>query len=145
MLFECEQDIALGSMLWLSHFFPNEDWSKQIRKITIMMLDIMWIDASPDGRKGFFCKNPLARDTKYAFTNYTISVGLQAAALWPHRVAALHRFFEEYRSGDEYDTDAITQVMACCSYFPGKLLKAYTPPPPPQQQQQQPPPRAHNV
>jgi hypothetical protein len=25
-------------------------------------------------------------------------------------------------SGDEYDTDAITHVMACISYFPGEFI-----------------------
>jgi len=33
----------------------------------------------------------------------------------------LNSFFEGYRSGDDYDKDAITHVMACVSYFPGNL------------------------
>ena len=38
------------------------------------------------------------------------------------RVARLNRYFDHYRSGDEYDRDAITHVMACSSHFPGRLI-----------------------
>jgi hypothetical protein len=37
-------------------------------------------------------------------------------------VERLNAFFERYRSGDHYDVDAITHVMACASWFPGDLL-----------------------
>jgi hypothetical protein len=40
------------------------------------------------------------------------------------RVTRLNGFFDSYRSGDEYDTAAITHVMACNSHFPGALIKA---------------------
>lgn len=33
------------------------------------------------------------------------------------------RFFRAYRSGDAYDREAITHVMACCADFPGGLLR----------------------
>ena len=59
---------------------------------------------------------------KFAFTNYGVSIGLQAVGAWPERVAQLNAFFETYRSHDEYDRNAITHVSACCSWFPGKLL-----------------------
>jgi hypothetical protein len=60
---------------------------------------------------------------KFAFTNYGVSIGLQAVGEMPERVDKLQRFFAEYRSGDEYDTEAITHVMACSSAFPGELLR----------------------
>jgi len=41
------------------------------------------------------------------------------------RVDRLHSFFEGYRSGDEYDREAITHVMACSSHLPGYLLQGY--------------------
>lgn len=34
----------------------------------------------------------------------------------------LNAFFAEYRSGDEYDTDAITHVMGCASLLPGDFI-----------------------
>jgi hypothetical protein len=60
---------------------------------------------------------------RFAFTNYGVSVGLQAVGAWPERVAALNAYFETYRSGDEYDRAAITHVMAASSRFPGLLLR----------------------
>ena len=38
-------------------------------------------------------------------------------------VIQLNQFFDKYRSGDAYDTDAITHVMACTSHFPGLFLR----------------------
>ena len=42
----------------------------------------------------------------------------------PDRVDALNAYFDSYRSGDEYDRNAITHVMACNSHFPGLLLRS---------------------
>jgi hypothetical protein len=64
-------------------------------------------------------------DVKFAFTNYGVSVGLQAVGSMPQRVAALNSYFETYRSEDRYDRDAITHVMACSSHFPGYLLRTF--------------------
>ncbi len=73
---------------------------------------------------GYFCGEPSLRHVRFAFTNYGVSMGLQAVEAHPERVAALNRYFETYRSGDGYDTNAITHVMACSSWFPGALLAA---------------------
>ena len=59
---------------------------------------------------------------KFAFTNYGVSVGLQSVSEMPERVARLNRYFESYRSGDEYDEAGIIHVMACSSHFPGLLI-----------------------
>ncbi|TIQ73682.1 MAG: hypothetical protein E5X44_34920, partial [Mesorhizobium sp.] len=59
---------------------------------------------------------------KFAFTNYGVSLGLQAAGVWPERIGRLNTFFENWRSGDEYDREAITWVMACTSHFPGAFV-----------------------
>jgi hypothetical protein len=82
------------------------------------MLDRMWV---PDR---YFCREPDLPSVKFAFTNYGVSVGLQAANAMPERVELLNSFFARYRSGDEYDEAAITHVMACSSHFPGALIKA---------------------
>jgi hypothetical protein len=110
------QDLGLGMMLWMSHFFPKEDWARLQRKRCLDMLERMWIP------KGYFCRDPALREVKFALTNYGVSVGLQAAKAMPGRVEALNSFFESYRSGDEYDNAAITHVMACSSHLPGALL-----------------------
>ncbi len=112
------QDLGLGMMLWLTHFFPNEEWAKIQKSRCVSMLDHMWQEP------GYFCREPYLPDTKFAFTNYGVSIGLQASSEMPERVQKLNDYFEEYRSGDEYDTNAITHVMACTSHFPGYFVQS---------------------
>lgn len=111
------QDLGLGMMLWLTHFFPDEEWAKFQQKRSLAMLNEMWIDPP-----GYFCREPRLPNVKFAFTNYGISLGLQAVGAYNDRIMRLNAFFEEYRSGDEYDRNAITHVMGCTSYFPGDFL-----------------------
>lgn len=115
---EINQDLGLGMMLWMTHFFPQEPWSVEQRERALATLDRMWIDPP-----GYFCRHPAMRDVKFAFTNYGISVGLQGVDAWIDRVERLNEFFATYRSGDKYDVDAITHVMACSSRFPGELIQ----------------------
>jgi len=110
------QDLGLGMMLWMTHFFPAEPWARLQRSRCLGMLDRMWIEA------GYFCREPDFPHVKFAFTNYGVSVGLQAVGARPERVQQLNVFFDTYRSGDEYDRAAITHIMACSSHYPGALL-----------------------
>lgn len=111
------QDLGLGMMLWMTQFFAEEAWAKAQRDRCLEVLDHMWIEP-----EGYFCREPGTPGIKFAFTNYGVSIGLQAVGEWPGRVARLQEFFDGYRSGDEYDTNAITHVMGCCAAFPGDLL-----------------------
>lgn len=111
------QDLGIGMMLWMTHFFPDEEWAQVQRPRCLLTLERMWIDPP-----GVFCREPYLPDVFFAFTNYGVSVGLQSVGAMPERVAKLNQFFETYRSGDEYDRDAITHVMACSSWFPGDLV-----------------------
>jgi hypothetical protein len=79
----------------------------------------MWCD------DGYFCREPNLRHVKFAFTNYGVSIGLQAVKAMNERVPRLNAFFDHYRSGDEYERDAITHVMACSSHFPGYLIRGF--------------------
>jgi len=110
------QDLGLGMMLWMTQFFPEERWAQLQRKRCLVMLDHMW------QQDGYFCREPALLRTKFAFTNYGVSIGLQAVGAMPERVERLNDFFESYRSGDEYDRAAITHVMACSSHFPGYMI-----------------------
>jgi len=114
------QDLGLGMMLWMTQFDPEAGWAQSQRARCLAMLDRMWM---PDG---YFCREPGHHDVKFAFTNYGVSVGLQALGATPERVRKLNAYFEAYRSQDPYDRDAITHVMACSSHFPGYLV---VPPP----------------
>lgn len=111
------QDLGLGMMLWQTHFQPERRWARVHRERSLAVLDRMWVDPP-----GYFCREPEARLTRFAFTNYGVAVGLWAARAWPERVARLNAFFDSYRSGDHYDRDAITHVMACSARLPGLLL-----------------------
>lgn len=114
---DIDQDLGLGMMLWLAHFFPEEPWAKVQSTRALASLDRMWIDPP-----GYFCRGPGMPHIKFAFTNYGVSLGLQAVGAHPERAVKLNSFFAEYRSGDNYDTDAITHVMACTSHFPGEFI-----------------------
>jgi hypothetical protein len=114
---DIDQDLGLGMMLWLAHFFPNEDWAVVQRELCIGALDRLWIDPP-----GYFGRASYAREVRIAFANYGVSVGLQSQDMCPERVKALNDYFESYRSGDQYDREAITWVMACCSHFPGAFV-----------------------
>jgi hypothetical protein len=111
------QDLGLGMMLWTCHWFPDEPWARLHRRRSLEVLDQMWVDPP-----GYFCRHPGMTEVKFAFTNYGVSLGLQAVGARPGRVEKLNTFFETYSSGDEYDREAITHVMGCASRFPGRLL-----------------------
>jgi hypothetical protein len=112
------QDLGLGVMLWITHFFPTEDWAVCQRRRSLATLDRLWTFPP-----GYFCREPRARGVKFAFTNYGVSLGLQSVGAHPDRVARVNHFFGKYRSGDDYDTSAITHVMACVSHFPGEMIQ----------------------
>jgi hypothetical protein len=113
------QDLGLGMMLWMTHFFPEEEWAVSQRRRCLRQLDAMW------RKDSYFCREPELPDVKIAFTNYGVSVGLQAVREMPERVQRLNSFFDAFRSGDEYDRDAITHVMSCNSRFPGYFLRDF--------------------
>jgi hypothetical protein len=114
---EIDQELGLGMMLWLAHFFPGEEWAKVQRERSLAALDFLWVDPP-----GYFGRASYARQVRIAFANYGVSIGLQSWDEWPERVEALNTYFDRYRSGDEYDREAITWVMACSSHLPGALV-----------------------
>jgi hypothetical protein len=112
------QDLGLGMMLWMTHFFPDEPWARTQRGRSLHVLDELWIESD-----GCFSRAPELPDVRYAFTNHGVSIGLQAVGAHPERVERVRAFFSQYRSGDSYDRDAITHVMSCCAELPGELLR----------------------
>lgn len=119
---DIDQDLGLGMMLWLAHFFPAEPWAKVQTARALDALDHLWVDPP-----GYFGRGRRERHVRFAFTNYGVSVGLQAAGRHAERVERLNAYFEAFRSGDEYDSEAITHVMACTSHFPGAFLADWRP------------------
>lgn len=115
---EIDQDLGLGMMLWLTHFFADEEWARVQKARSIAALDALWTDPP-----GYFARASFAPETRIAFATYGVSLGLQAAGGDVERARKLNAYFDQYCSGDEYDREAITHVMACTSHFPGVLLK----------------------
>tara|TARA_R110002110_G_scaffold167482_1_gene368491 strand:- start:40192 stop:41091 length:900 start_codon:yes stop_codon:yes gene_type:complete len=113
-------DQDLGMMLWLVHFYPEEDWAICQKKKSLDQLEKLWVSVP-----GYFCRQQGNSTPRFAFTNYGTSLGLQANAIWPQRVQRINRYFEGYKSRDEYDVNAITHVMACTSHFPGLFIRGY--------------------
>ncbi len=113
-----DQDLGLGMMLWMTHFFPDEMWARIQKRRSLSVLKSMWVDPP-----GYFCRHPGLDSVHFAFTNYGVSLGLQAVGEGKEKVRKLNEYFKTYRSGDHYDTDAITHVMACVSHFPGEFIK----------------------
>ncbi len=64
------QDLGIGMMLWMTQFFPEEDWAITQRARALATLDRLWIP------QGYFCREPTQRNVKFAFTNYGVSIGL---------------------------------------------------------------------
>src|SRR5262249_10555529 len=114
-------DLGLGVILWLTHFFARETWAELYCKAALRTLDKMWLS-----HHGCFCRTPASRDSRVAFANYGISLGLQAADRWPDRVASIHIVFKNPAADDPAANDAITHVMACVSHFPGEFLMQRT-------------------
>ena len=111
------QDLGLGMMLWLTHFFRDEPWARAQEARSLEMLDALWVDPP-----GYFCRLPGYEAVKYAFANHVIAVGLRAVNERPERRWLLREFFAYYRSGDAYDRNAVTHVTRCLSLVPGELL-----------------------
>lgn len=116
---EITQDLGLGMMLWMTHFFPDEEWAVVQRDRSLALLDRLWVDPP-----GYFCREPGHQHVVFSFTNSGIALGLQAVHAWPGRVARLRTHFADFRSHDHYDTDAITHVMRLVAGFPGEFLRA---------------------
>lgn len=113
------QDLGLGMMLWMTHFFPEEDWAVVQRDRSLAVLDELWVDPP-----GYFCREPGWKQAVYSFTNSGIALGLQAVHAWQGRTARLRTHFADFRSHDHYDTDAITHVMRLVAAFPGEFLRS---------------------
>lgn len=119
------QDLGLGMMLWSAARCADDDWASEHTRRSLEVLDAMWVESAPEGG-GYVCREPGHPDVRFAFTNYGVAIGLQAAGAWPGRVDAILRCFDAYRSHDEYDRDAITHVMGCVARLPGPFLAAGT-------------------
>ncbi len=111
------QDLGLGMMLWSTRWCHDERWAALHHTRSLEQLNHLWVDPP-----GYFCREPRAHAVRFAFTNAGVALGLQAAGAHQPRVERLLRYFDRYQSGDHYDREAITHVMACVARFPGAMI-----------------------
>ncbi len=115
---KADEDLALGMTLWLSHFFPGEQWALQVRCQALRTLDSMWVDPP-----GYFCRWPGLPHVKSDIGNYGIALGLQAVDDPSGRARAVSALFDAEGHTQADGIDAMTQVMACVARFPGEFLR----------------------
>jgi len=82
----------------------------------------MWV--SKDSSQGYF-KRDTESDSNYviAFSNYGVGYGLVSIHKSLDKLQNMLLFFDSFKSGDEYDTKAITHIMHCNAMFPGALIE----------------------
>jgi hypothetical protein len=110
------QDLGLGMILWMS-LLPRRDLVEGAAG-ALAGDSRSDVDRSP----GYFCREPGLPTVKFAFTNYGVSIGLQAIRAWSERVHARQQFVATYRSHDGYGRDAITHAMGVLVARSGRLL-----------------------
>ena len=111
------QDLGLGMMLWSAGRCGDEAWGVEHAARSLAVLDRMWIDPP-----GYVCREPGEAGVQFAFTNYGVALGLESVGRHPDRVETIIAHFDDYRSGDHYDREAITHVMGCVARLPGTFL-----------------------
>ena len=67
---EITQDLGLGMMLWMTHFFPGRPGRASCASVRSRRST-----GCGSIRPGYFCREPGLRDVRFAFTNYGVSVG----------------------------------------------------------------------
>ncbi len=83
-----DQDLGLGMTLWMTHFFLKSVGTRSEREESgDTRLDV-------DRSAGLFLPRTGSVFDQISYTNFGVSVGLQAVKEWPDRVARVNRFSE---------------------------------------------------
>ena len=113
------QDLGLGMLLWMSHFFPG------VELVARCSGNAPWPPSTGCGsiRPGTSVASSATPTSSSPSPTTACRSGSRRSAPIPIGWPRLHRFFATYRSNDEYDSNAITHVMACSSLVPGRLIR----------------------
>jgi hypothetical protein len=111
--------LDLGEALWITHLYPEEEWSKYVSAQSLKSLDALYA-------QGYF----LMPDTRrLAFREFGTTIGVQVhpaargvGSLWHKRVEELHEFWNAKIYKRDND---ITPVMYCTSLIPGVFWSDY--------------------
>ena len=104
-----------GEALWLAHFYPDLEYSRQLKEKAGKAVELLW-------KRGEFSGFPAHR---LAFRELGTTMGVQMHPdlwrTWKGRVEGLHAFWREHLTLRDND---ITPVMFCTSLLPGLFRRA---------------------
>lgn len=113
--FSTVDPLDCGESLVLSSFFPEEEWAKTVRAVSLEAFEVM-------KREGVFDR-PL--NDRLAFRELGMTIGLQAAGDERHSnwISETHSAW----AGEIPNRESIDQVMFACSLLPDALLRGWSP------------------
>jgi hypothetical protein len=114
--YSSDDPLDLGEALWITHWYPDEEWSQLISQRSITSLDYLY-------RRGYF---DMPVKYRLAFREFGTTIGVQvngvAGAEWRKRADQLNSFWEQQLYSRDHD---ITPIMFCTSLLPGVWDKNY--------------------
>lgn len=112
--------LDLGEALWITHFYPTEEWSKHVSNVSLNSLEHLYT------RKYF----NMPESRRLAFREFGTTIGVQvdptasaAGSPWHERVSTLNDFWKDRLYTRDHD---ITPVMFCTSLNPGVFWAKYS-------------------
>jgi len=112
--YSSDDPLDLGEAVWISHWYPDEAWSKSLATKSLTSLENLW-------KQGLFQTSPSYR---LAFREFGTTLGTQCNPLsrsrWADRVESIHAFWDKRINSRDND---ITPIMYCSSLIPGVLCK----------------------
>eukprot|EP00026_Physarum_polycephalum_P010131 Phypoly_transcript_10282.p1 GENE.Phypoly_transcript_10282~~Phypoly_transcript_10282.p1 ORF type:complete len:345 (+),score=44.84 Phypoly_transcript_10282:199-1233(+) len=108
--------LDLGEALWITHFYPEEEWAKHVSAVSLASLEILH-------SRGYFL---MPENRRLAFREFGTTIGVQvhknAGPQWHKRIEELHDFWAPKIFKRDHD---ITPVMYCTSLLPGSFWAEY--------------------
>ncbi|CAF0754168.1 unnamed protein product [Didymodactylos carnosus] len=104
--------LDLGEALWITHWYPEEEWAKAITAESLKSLERLYQQGYFDEKKAGY---------RLAFREFGTTIGVQvchppAPSVWKERVQQLHSFWFSHLYKRDQD---ITPIMFCTSLNPG--------------------------
>lgn len=108
--------LDLGEALWITHWYPNEEWAKTVTSKSLEALEDLW-------QRGEFRES---LNQRLAFREFGTSIGVQvndqAKELWKDRIDEIHHLWFPHLYKRDRD---ISPVMFCTSLLPGVISRSY--------------------
>ncbi|CAF0880954.1 unnamed protein product [Rotaria sordida] len=110
--------LDLGEALWITHWYPDEQWAKTITTKSLQALEELW-------QHGDFQES---LNRRLAFREFGTTIGVQvndkAGDIWKNRINDIHNLWLPHLYKRDKD---ISPVMFCTSLRPGVVSRQYLP------------------